>query len=72
MMLFDRGGLLRAFDALDEELGRVGVRADLYVVGGAAMAIAYQARRATILNRSRSTKVNTSRSPPPYPASCSP
>lgn len=47
MMLFDRGGLLRAFDALDEELGRVGVRADLYVVGGAAMAIAYQARRAT-------------------------
>ena len=45
--LFDRERLLEAFSALDEELGRIGTRADVFVVGGAAMAIAYDARRAT-------------------------
>ena len=34
--------------ALDDELGRSGVRAELFVVGGAAMALAYDARRATV------------------------
>ena len=46
-MLFDRERLLLAFRTLDEELRRLGTRADVYVVGGAAMAIAYDARRAT-------------------------
>ena len=46
-MLFDRECLLAAFRALDGELGRLGTRADVYVVGGAAIAIAYDARRAT-------------------------
>jgi hypothetical protein len=48
MQLLDRGGLLRAFVALDEELGAVGVRAEVFVVGGAAMALAYDARRSTV------------------------
>jgi hypothetical protein len=46
-VLLDRDGVLRAFHALDEELGRSGTRADVFVVGGAAMAVAYDARRAT-------------------------
>jgi len=44
---FDRDGLLEAFHAMDEELRLRGVRAELFVVGGAAMAIAYDARRST-------------------------
>jgi Nucleotidyltransferase of unknown function (DUF6036) len=47
-MLLDREGVLRAFGALNEELGRGGTRADVSVVGGAAMAVAYDARRATV------------------------
>ena len=47
-MLFDREGLLIALRSLDEELGAVGVRGDVFVVGGAAMALAYDARRATV------------------------
>jgi len=39
--------LLNAFELLDDELGTMGVEADLFVVGGAAMAVAYDARRAT-------------------------
>jgi hypothetical protein len=44
---FDKQGLIDAFELLDEELARRGVRAELFVVGGAAMAIAYDARRTT-------------------------
>jgi Nucleotidyltransferase of unknown function (DUF6036) len=47
-MLFDRVGLTRALRALDEDLEGSGVRAELFVVGGAAMALAYDARRATV------------------------
>ena len=46
-MLVDRAGVLFAFHALDEELGRSGTRADVFLVGGAAIAVAYDARRAT-------------------------
>jgi hypothetical protein len=46
--LLDRDGIRRALAALDDELGRSGVRAELFVVGGAAMALAYDARRATV------------------------
>ncbi len=42
-----RNELLNAFELLDEELSAMGVEADLFVVGGAAMAVAYDARRAT-------------------------
>ena len=45
--MLNREAILAAFQALDEELGRRGVRANLFVVGGAAMAIAYDARRST-------------------------
>ena len=48
MMLLDRDGIRRAFIALDEELRRSGVRGELFVVGGAAMALAYDVRRATV------------------------
>ncbi|HET6810647.1 MAG TPA: DUF6036 family nucleotidyltransferase [Acidimicrobiales bacterium] len=48
MSLLDRNDLLQALRALDEELGRVGVRGEVFVVGGAAMALAYDARRATV------------------------
>jgi len=47
-MLLDRDGIRRALAALDDELGRSGVRAELFVVGGAAMALAYDVRRATV------------------------
>lgn len=46
-MLFDRRQIFAAFRELDGELERLGRRADIFVVGGAAMAIAYDARRAT-------------------------
>ncbi len=42
-----REELLEALQAMDDELERRGVRAELFVVGGAAMAIAYDARRST-------------------------
>ena len=47
MTFLGRNELLGAFERLDDELGRMGVEADLFVVGGAAMAVAYDARRAT-------------------------
>lgn len=46
-VLLDRAGLERAFTALGERLLRRGVTADLFVVGGAAMALAYDAERVT-------------------------
>lgn len=36
-----------ALTALGEQLGRSGITADLYVVGGAAIALAYDERRST-------------------------
>lgn len=48
MPLLDRKGLLRALRALDEELGNVGIRGEVFVVGGAAMALAYDVRRSTV------------------------
>jgi hypothetical protein len=47
MASFDRQGIISALQALDAELGRVGVRGEVFVVGGAAIALAYDARRAT-------------------------
>jgi hypothetical protein len=46
-VLLDREGLLRVFKALDQELGRDKTRADVFVVGGAAMAVAFDTRRST-------------------------
>jgi hypothetical protein len=43
----DRGEILRILDDLSQELDRRGARADVFLVGGAAMALAYDARRAT-------------------------
>lgn len=45
--LLDRAGMEQAFGLLGEHLHRRGVVADVYVVGGAAMVLAYDARRAT-------------------------
>lgn len=45
--LLDRAGIEEAFRRLGERLARRGVVADIYVFGGAAMALAYDARRAT-------------------------
>lgn len=44
---FDRNEILAAFHALSEELARRDLRAKLFVVGGAAMALAYGDRRLT-------------------------
>ncbi len=45
--LLDRAGIEEAFRRLGVRLARRGVVADLYVFGGAAMALAYDSRRAT-------------------------
>jgi hypothetical protein len=45
--LLDRAALEDAFRRLGDRLARRGVVADLYVIGGAAMALAYDSRRAT-------------------------
>jgi hypothetical protein len=45
--LLDREQLERAFTALGDRLVRRGVVADVFVVGGAAMALAYDATRVT-------------------------
>lgn len=45
--LLNRSAIERVLDRLAERLAARGVTADLYVFGGAAMAMAYDARRAT-------------------------
>jgi hypothetical protein len=45
--LLDRATILDAFTRLGTRLARRGLVADVYVFGGAAMALAYDARRAT-------------------------
>ncbi|MEO3928983.1 DUF6036 family nucleotidyltransferase [Micromonosporaceae bacterium B7E4] len=45
--LLDRAAIENAFRRLGDRLARRGVVADLYIFGGAAMALAYDARRAT-------------------------
>jgi Nucleotidyltransferase of unknown function (DUF6036) len=43
----DRGEIVAALTALGAELDRQGLRGEMYVVGGAAIALAYDARRST-------------------------
>lgn len=43
----DRAEIVAALTALGEELHRRGVQGEMYVVGGAAIALAYDTRRAT-------------------------
>jgi hypothetical protein len=45
--LLDRAAIQDAFRRLGERLARRGVVADIYVIGGAAMTLAYDARRST-------------------------
>jgi predicted nucleotidyltransferase len=45
--LLDRDAIRAAFTRLGDKLARRGVKADIYVFGGAAMALAYDARRTT-------------------------
>jgi hypothetical protein len=45
--LLDRRAIEDAFRKLGDRLASRGVVADIYVFGGAAMALAYDARRAT-------------------------
>lgn len=47
MQLLGKAELLAALHALDEELERANVRAEIFIVDGAAMAIACDARRST-------------------------
>ena len=47
MTFLGRNELLNAFELLDVELGSMGVNADIFLVGGAVMALAYDARRST-------------------------
>jgi Nucleotidyltransferase of unknown function (DUF6036) len=46
-VLLDRAQLERAFTNLGDRLMRRGVVADVFIVGGAAMALAYDATRVT-------------------------
>lgn len=45
--MLSRDRIITLFAELDQELGRNGVRGDVFVVGGAAMTLAYDARPAT-------------------------
>jgi Nucleotidyltransferase of unknown function (DUF6036) len=45
--LLDREQIVRLLQALSAELERRGTRAEIFLVGGAAMALAYDARRST-------------------------
>jgi predicted nucleotidyltransferase len=45
--LLDRADIEQAFRRLGERLARRGLVADVYVIGGAALAMAYDSRRAT-------------------------
>jgi predicted nucleotidyltransferase len=45
--LLDRSRLLEIFELMDRALEARGTRADIFVVGGAALSIAYDARRST-------------------------
>ncbi len=45
--LLDRAAIQEAFRRLGDRLVRRGVVADIYVIGGAAMALAYDSRRST-------------------------
>ncbi len=44
---FTRARILSALEALGDELAREGVRGQIFIVGGAAMALAYSTRRVT-------------------------
>jgi hypothetical protein len=44
---FTKAWILRALQALGDELTREGVQAQMFIVGGAAMALAYSTRRVT-------------------------
>jgi hypothetical protein len=44
---FTRATILKALEALGDELTRAGVRGQIFIVGGAAMALAYSTRRIT-------------------------
>ncbi|HXA54709.1 MAG TPA: DUF6036 family nucleotidyltransferase [Solirubrobacteraceae bacterium] len=44
---FTRARILTALQALGDELSREGVRGQIFIVGGAAIALAYSARRVT-------------------------
>jgi Nucleotidyltransferase of unknown function (DUF6036) len=44
---FTRATILKALEALGDELTRAGVRGQIFIVGGAAMALAYSTRRVT-------------------------
>lgn len=44
---FGRARIMEALTALGEDLTRLGVRGQIYIVGGAAMALAYSTRRVT-------------------------
>jgi len=46
-VLLDRAQIERAFTALGDRLVQRGVVADVFIVGGAAMALAYDATRVT-------------------------
>jgi hypothetical protein len=44
---FTRARIIVALEALGEELGSAGIRGQIFIVGGAAMALAYSTRRVT-------------------------
>ena len=48
MQLLSKAELFAGLRALDDELKRANVRAEVFIVGGASKAIAYDARRSTI------------------------
>jgi len=62
--LLDREGIEEAFRRLGDRLAKRGAVADIYVFGGAAMALAYDSRRGSQpAHRGRDPRTSTGRFP---------
>lgn len=61
--MLTRDQIVHALEQLDAELGREGIRAEIFLVGGAVMCLAFAARPATSFEMQLRLMIE---SPPPF------